>query len=225
MSDNLRRWPAVMVDLETLGTSANAAVIEIGAVCFDLETREMGPKFEAKISLTANGLSGRTIEAETLAWWMARWRDSGKVPDLSEGNTVEGAFWDLLEFWREHAAPAAEFWSRGSFDEVILRDMGVALGGVPWKYWQARDQRTVLKWEKVNTYGEPAHTALEDAVGQVGSLFGVLAIQERQPRQRAEQTPATREEVFADLGAMPTVPPEFRPSTISHLPSPISPQP
>lgn len=45
-------------------------------------------------------------------------------------------------------------------------------------------------------------------------------------RREAKVTrPATREEVFADLGAMPTLPAEFRPSTISHFPSPISEKP
>ena len=172
MSDNTRRWPSVMVDLETLGTSANAAVIELGAVCFDLATGTMGPRFGTKISLKANELAGRRIEADTLGWWMGRWRDSGEVPDLSEGNTVEGAWWDFEEFWKANAEAAAEFWSRGSFDEVILRDLAEPLGGVPGRCWNVRDQRTGMGWVKLRRHGEPGHTAVEDAVDQVQSLFG-----------------------------------------------------
>ena len=170
-----RKWPAVMVDLETLGTSAKAAVFEIGAVCFDLVARELGPQLDVRITLESNAEQGRVIEPGTLAWWMSRWRDEARVPDLTQGVKLEGAMHELREFWNLHAQPGAEFWSRGSFDDVILRDMAAPLGGVPWKYWSVRDQRTVTKWEKVEIYGEASHSALEDAVSQVQVLFGVLA--------------------------------------------------
>ena len=170
----MKRWPAVMVDLETLGTSAKAAVIEIGAVCFDLESRTKGPRFEVKISLESNGHHDRAIEPETLAWWMGRWRESGKVPDLTEGDSVEGALWRFCDWWRDHAAEeGAEFWSRGSFDEVILQDLTANLNTLPWDFWNVRDQRTVMAWTKMprRAAAEVSHSALADAVSQVDGLF------------------------------------------------------
>lgn len=168
----MKRWPAVMVDLETLGTSAKAAVIEIGAVCFDLETRTMGPRFETQISLESNGHHDRSIEPETLAWWMGRWRESGQVPDLTVGDTVEGALWRFCDWWRDHAAEeGAEFWSRGSFDERILQDLTANLNTLPWDFWNVRDQRTVMAWTRTMRTAPVAHSALDDAVAQVEGLF------------------------------------------------------
>ena len=167
-----RRWPAVMVDLETLGTSAKAAVTEIGAVCFDLETLERGPEFFTRVTLESNGRHERAIEPETLAWWMGLWREAGEVPDLTEGTTLEEAVWNFQEFWENHAEEAGEFWSRGSFDEVILRDAAEPLGGVPWRFWNVRDQRTVTAWARVvRANASVAHSALEDARAQVEQLF------------------------------------------------------
>jgi hypothetical protein len=171
----LKRWPAVMVDLETLGTSPKAAVIEIGAVCFDLQSRTMGPRFEARVNLESNGHHDRAIEPETLAWWMDRWRQSGRVPDLTEGKSLEGALWEFSVFWAQNAAEeGAEFWSRGSFDERILQDLTANLNTLPWEYWNVRDQRTVTAWAKRPRRAEVAHSALEDALAQVEELFACL---------------------------------------------------
>jgi hypothetical protein len=163
----------MMVDLETLGTSAKAAVFEIGAVCFDLATREMGPSYVASICLESNAERGRVIEPETLMWWMGQWREAGEVPDLSGMVTVEDMWWEFEQFWGEHMTcdPAAEFWSRGSFDEVILRDIGGGFEGpLPWNFWAVRDQRSVLAFAGVKP-GKAGHDALCDAQRQVEDLF------------------------------------------------------
>lgn len=49
----------VMLDLETMGTDANAAIIAIGAVEFDIQNGEIGERFYAVIDLESAVAGGR----------------------------------------------------------------------------------------------------------------------------------------------------------------------
>lgn len=183
-----RRWPAVMVDLETLGTSDDAAILEVGAVCFDLESRTMGPQFNAAISLKSNGEHYRRIDAETLAWWMGQWRERGGVPDLNDAAYAyefPRAMFKFADFWQENAADDAEFWSRGSFDErIMFHALTQSEGAVPWKFYKVRDQRSVLDWEGVRMK-KNSHSALEDAIAQVEALFVAVTMRQAAGGERA----------------------------------------
>jgi len=198
---NDRRWPAVMVDLETLGTSDEAAILEVGAVCFDLESRTMGPALQIHVSLKSNGKACRAIEADTLSWWMDQWRERGGVPDLDDeayAHDFHRAMEKFHVFWDRFAGPDSQFWSRGSFDERILSHaLRQAALEVPWKYYKARDQRSVLDWEGIRT-GPAKHNALDDASEQVKALF--RAVDYRQGCVKKDQGEALEAvEAFADL--------------------------
>ena len=60
----------VMLDLETLGTSSNAAIIVVGAIFFDPKTGKTGVPFYqiVKGPQDNNGI----IDADTVLWWMAQ---------------------------------------------------------------------------------------------------------------------------------------------------------
>ena len=61
----------IMVDLETLGTSADSVILSIGAVKFDLETGEIDNRgFYASVSVESNLSFRRRVSEETLLWWL-----------------------------------------------------------------------------------------------------------------------------------------------------------
>lgn len=170
------KWPAMMIDIETLGTGDDALILGIGAVCFDRTLRIRGPMFNAVIDPVSQS---RRIEPETLCWWL---EDEGRAAELRVFFSDDPFVPELLAaelrrlkgFISENMPPMGkrEFWTKGDFDLRILehafKEEGVA---VPWSFQEARELRTVLKWMGVESKHEPAHRALEDAAAQVGLLF------------------------------------------------------
>ncbi len=169
-----QRWPQVMVDVETMGTTADAAVFEVGVVCFDLEKRTLGPELVLKVDLEDAVAQGQVIEAATLAWWMDRWqKELSEVPLLTGAGRLPliQALWDLSRFWEDHAAPEAEMWARGNLEAKVLEKAMAGLMSVPWKYSKVWDQRSITAWEGVKPPKLVVHSALLDARAQVLDVF------------------------------------------------------
>lgn len=60
----------IMVDLETLGTTADAVILSIGAVKFDLVSGQIDDEgFYASISVESSLNRKRRISEDTLLWW------------------------------------------------------------------------------------------------------------------------------------------------------------
>ena len=71
----------VMIDLETLGTVADAAILSIGAVKFELESQAIDDAgFYASVSIDSNLEMKRRIQEDTLIWWM------------KQGESAQGVF-------------------------------------------------------------------------------------------------------------------------------------
>ena len=60
----------LMLDLETMGTKSNSAIISIGAVEFNIQTGETGREFYRNISLQSCIDIGLKVDADTIMWWM-----------------------------------------------------------------------------------------------------------------------------------------------------------
>jgi hypothetical protein len=59
----------VMLDIETLSVSKNAAIISIGAVFFNPATGEMGNEFYQTITRASCEAQGLEVDGDTLQWW------------------------------------------------------------------------------------------------------------------------------------------------------------
>ena len=177
MSD--KGWPGVMLDLETLGTGDDAAILEIGIVAFSMPAPGLpdgclGPELFRRVKVSSNDEAERKCSADTVAWWIKQWRAGVPMPDPEEGEDVGMAVVDAAHFIGENLAHNGKLWSRGHFDAPILghtlRWLGMA---VPWKFWQVCDMRTVCSWEgEIRTKGA-AHNALEDARDQAKMLVAM----------------------------------------------------
>lgn len=181
------KWPAIMLDIETLGITDDAVILEIGAECFDPVTRERGAMFTVTVEPVAQ--RGRTIDAATLVWWLA---DADRQQCLASymvdknARSLDMALAGLADFFTENVAEGADVWTKGAFDLRLL-DHAFAAGwsAAPWHYWQARELRTVMKLAGLAKQ-PAAHNALEDAVVQVNALFRAL----NALRPAVEQAPA-----------------------------------
>lgn len=165
----------IMIDLETLDVKPTALVLQLGYAIADMGEKKI--LSQGTLNLDGNEQKHRTIDFETVAWWM---RQDRKVQDsvfspmdlcCSVQYTREEISrllekWDIREVW---AAPA-------TFDLVILQDLW---GEAPWDRRQQRDMTTLREGLDPDRKLMPAdnimhHNAEADAVWQMQYLFNLL---------------------------------------------------
>ena len=161
----------VMLDLETMGTSSNAAIIAIGAVKFD---KEVTDKFHVIIDLQSSMDAGLEIDGNTVLWWMQQ-SDDARAHFKKEGVSLTDALMMFYE-WFEYGD---EVWGNGAaFDNVILLNAYKAVGlQPPWKFWKDRCYRTLksLYPEITKNRVGTLHCAVDDAESQARHLIKILA--------------------------------------------------
>ena len=169
----------VMLDLETLSTDSNGAIVAIGAVKFD----ENGSydDFYTVIDLKSAMLHDAVVDADTITWWMGQ-KDAARNALFSKDVGKQQNYQALCEFALFLDAgtgpnKAIRMWGNGSdFDCVMLantfkREKFL----VPWEWYNNRCYRTMkniykdVKMKRVGTH----HNALDDAKSQVAHLLDI----------------------------------------------------
>lgn len=166
----------IMLDLETFGTSPEAAIVSIGAVKFS--SAALGEEFHARIAFN-DPLLGK-IDGHTVAWWL-------KQSDAARTALLDGERVSLTQALEEFTAwvgpdPKGFFlWSCGpTFDSVLLQS-AYRRCGLPWpfKYDADRCFRTIrdlgivafrLHWDSKAV----AHDALADAKKQAQFVIDTI---------------------------------------------------
>lgn len=165
----------IMIDIETLGRKPGCVVLEVGIVAISGETGKPYDRFSVSTSVSIKLQENRTIEADTLVWWMAHpaaWAEicKGQINAPSPVCVAKS-----LAKFIEDIAPD-EVWSNSpTFDCAIMRDFLEQYGQVvPWEYWKERDFRTV-KARQTLKYVPPknAHSAVADAIAQADYLDAI----------------------------------------------------
>lgn len=165
----------MMIDIETLGTTPGSVILSIGAVAFDAEQGEIGPKFSIGISVESSARSGMTIDPKTVVWWVkqsdaARQDAFGGEAELAVALHSLGQFLDANGPTRVWAKPPA-------FDLILLeeayRRAGVSL---PWHYRAPRCVRTIMDLADYDLAPGPrSHCSLDDAVAQANAVIASYA--------------------------------------------------
>ena len=65
-----------MIDIETLATSSDAALVSIAAVRFDLATGIIGDSIYIKIDKQSCLDYGLVVDADTVDWWMRQSKEA-----------------------------------------------------------------------------------------------------------------------------------------------------
>lgn len=165
----------IMLDLETMGNSSNAAIIAIGAVRFDKEVTE---KFYEKVDLGSSLKCGLEIDSDTVLWWMKQGGDARKQFEGDVRKQFLPLRYALLMFagW---IGDDAIMWGNGAaFDNAIMANAYRACELIqPWKFWNDRCYRTIknlhpeIKMERTGIH----HCAVDDAESQALHLMRILA--------------------------------------------------
>lgn len=159
----------IMFDTETLATTADACIMSIGAVKFDLESDAIDDTgFYASISIDSNLEMKRRISESTLLFWLRQGSDAQGVFHEAK-QTLKVAIEDLTDWIgvKQYCV-----WSNGAdFDLPMLAHAYTQLGMViPWQYWNGRCFRTYKNLPGAKNIKLPfegtKHNALFDAVHQ-----------------------------------------------------------
>lgn len=166
----------VMVDLETLATTADAVILSIGAVRFNLETGEIDDAgFYTSISVESNLDWKRRISEETLLWWFKQEAASRQV-FFEPKETLENA---LTQFSDWLGDEDQNLWSNGAdFDLPMLAHAYTSMGiEIPWKFWNNRCFRTYKNLPGAKGVKLPAagikHNAMADAYNQAQTVCAI----------------------------------------------------
>jgi len=160
----------IMLDLETMGTSSNAAIVAIGAVRFNTDLED---SFYQVVDLQSSLDAGLEMGADAVLWWMQQEQAARNAI------TVKGIpLKEALILFTQWAKEDALIWGNGAtFDNVILANAyDKSSLSRPWKYSGNRCYRTIkafypdIKLVRVGI----AHNALDDAQSQALHLINIL---------------------------------------------------
>lgn len=160
----------LMIDFETLDTSADAVVLSVGIIVFDPTNAEIIRTFYLEFDVADQvEEEGRRISSSTIEWWL-KTNPVEFLRLLSEGG-------NYLDFLRSElkditsSYPIRKIWSRGHMDFEIL--CNICPGH--FKYYQHADVRTLdalgFKMGKENN-----HNALDDCRNQLDYVTEVMSI-------------------------------------------------
>lgn len=174
----------VSVDLETLGTVADAVILSIGAVRFDPDTNQIDDGgFYRCISIDSNLDYKRRIQEDTLVWWMKQSPAAQKVFHEPNKVSLETA---LCEFSDWLGGTDSFLWGNGAdFDQPMLAlAYTQTTVPIPWKFWNIRCLRTLKNLPAAKNVTVPRlgthHNALQDAIYQaqlIQAIFAAMAAQ------------------------------------------------
>jgi exodeoxyribonuclease VIII len=157
---------ALMIDLETMGTTHDAAILSIGAVIFDLNGEEIHATLHDTVDLEDNQIHGRKIDASTVLWWMKQSKNAQLALTQNPMHLKKALnrLTELVQDWK----PGTVWANSPTFDLDILRHAYKSLGlACPWQYWAERDYRTLKDFTDMPDFTSgTTHNALDDALAQ-----------------------------------------------------------
>ena len=165
----------VQIDIETLGTAPDAAIVSIGAVMFD--KYGTGKEFYKIVDAQSSVDDGGTVTISTVEWWM---KQNDKARTIFQAEK-----WSLLEVlmeltdWLGDMCDTNELkvWANSpAFDCVILGSAYMRNQmHMPWRFYNERCHRTMKAMYKVDhKFAGTAHNAVDDARNQALHLIKIL---------------------------------------------------
>jgi hypothetical protein len=171
----------LMIDLETLSTRPDAAILSIGAVVFDIETGKLGDGFHCGIKMEDSNIYGH-IDPKTVGFWLLQSQEAQESINRMTGGdnafTLAEALQRFHQFFNLSTnPPRVKVWGNGAGFDPILMESSYRRCGLeaPWKFWMTRDVRTIVDLgrdligfdpKKDTPFEGVQHSALDDAIHQ-----------------------------------------------------------
>jgi hypothetical protein len=167
----------IMVDLETLSTHCNAAILAIGAVKFDAK-RKVYDRFYQVVD-TPPDQEGFDISSDTLHWWTKQSEEARAVFTDPSRVPITTALKQFFKWAMSDTEDVKDIrvWGNGAaFDNVIL-STAYQLCDLkqPWMFWNDRCYRTMKNMNRtvgltrIGTH----HNAVDDAESQAVHLLAM----------------------------------------------------
>lgn len=191
----------IMVDIETLGTSPNAMIVQIAAVRFDPATRLISSPegaFNFHVKPTGSPAIDGDMDFDTVRWWLSQEPAAQQrvfAPATGFGGHVGTGVMAFCA-WVEQQGPFEHVWANApTFDLVLLKrtfdrtldsfprigmEGDQPLRRWPFTYKDERDFRTLKTIGRRLGVPEPvrvgvSHDALDDCFHQVAWAMDILA--------------------------------------------------
>jgi hypothetical protein len=165
----------VMIDLETMGTSPLAPILQLSAVVWNPKEGTIEGTFNAFVSLQDELSLGFKPEANTILWWLSQ--EVAARHALAEGQRKAIPTKDALQQFRDWYVKEnlgdLKVWANGpSFDLTILElHFHKFKQLTPWKFWNQRCYRTLMEERDFNPKEVPfkgvKHNGLHDCYHQI----------------------------------------------------------
>ena len=163
----------IMLDLETMGTRCNSAIVAIGAVEFDEDLGIIG-RFYETVDLQSCLDKGLGITGATVIWWMKQSEEARR--DICKDDIP---LKDALKAFQDWIGKGnIQIWGNGAaFDNAILKNAYTKFKvDNPWPHWSDRCYLTIK-----NSFGQVElkrkgtfHNAVDDAEHQANHLIKLI---------------------------------------------------
>lgn len=167
-----------MLNIETLGRSANAVIVAIAAAQFDPHGNGTIHEFQMNVDAESCQRAGLTLDASTVMWWLQQSDAARKAitrKDASDLHLVLDAFEDFVREIEAHEGKAIVWANSPAFDVAILNSAYKACGrDTLFEFRNERDWRTLTQLYpdivRAHTREGVAHEAISDVRNQVAIL-------------------------------------------------------
>ena len=163
----------LMIDIETMGTGADAAIASIGIVPF-ADKVFLDEGIIVNVDLSSNLGFGRGLDPRTVVWWLNQEKKAQESLFTPEPITLYLALIKTTEYIKKWLGKKKGIWANGAtFDLLIMRNAyKTVLNEVPWDYRQECCIRSLRKISSTiglnfSDYKQGTlHNSLDDAIGQ-----------------------------------------------------------
>lgn len=195
------------IDMETLSTKHNAALLSIGAVIHDFGTGQQVDTFYANITPESSIAAGLDVRESTKAWWAKQGQAAQDVLSVDQ-RPLRDVLVDFAQWLAGHGVQYA-IGNGPRADNQWLESACKAVGmQSPIKYWGDLDMRTLTfigthileldHWH--NTFKGVKHNALHDAINEAEFCNAVFQkLINRKPKEMAEFTLSIKTESTSEL--------------------------
>ncbi len=160
----------VMLDIETMGKTSQAAIIAIGAVKFG---HTVTGRFYKIVNLQSSLDAGLEVDGDTILWWLKQDKEAQQ-----EFLSTAASIVDVLSAFTFWVGKNPVVWGNGAtFDNVILTNAYKKCGMKrPWDYRSDRCYRTVRSmYPGVESVRDGIyHKAVDDAENQARTLINIF---------------------------------------------------
>lgn len=195
------------IDMETLSTEHNAALLSIGAVIHDFSTGQQVDTFYANITPESSIAAGLDVSESTKAWWAKQGQAAQDVLSVDQ-RPLRDVLVDFTKWLAGHGVQYA-IGNGPRADNQWLESACKAVGmQSPIKYWGDLDMRTLTfigthilgldHWH--STFKGVKHNALHDAINEAEFCNAVFQkLINRKSKEMAEFTLSIKTESTSEL--------------------------